>query len=165
LILVTALSGEGKADLSALGLGVATSGFLWFNLPRARIFMGDAGSYFIAFAMAVCGLLQVQRFGLDWWALLILPGTFVVDSITTLSGRLLARAVWYHPHNTHAYQLLAARWNSHSLVVMCNACVNLLWLLPMALLATRQPALGPILLIVAWLPLVAVVVVVRRKHA
>ena len=165
MTLVTALSGGGSADLSALGLGVATSGFLWFNLPRAKIFMGDAGSYFIAFAITVCGLLQVQHFELDWWALLILPGTFVVDSITTLLGRLLARAVWYHPHKTHAYQLLAVLWNSHGLVAVCNACINLLWLLPMALLATRLPSLGPTLLVVAWLPLVVVVVVVRHKHA
>jgi len=165
MTLVTALSGGGSADLSALGLGVATSGFLWFNLPRAKIFMGDAGSYFTAFAIAVCGLLQVQRFGLEWWALLILPGTFVVDSMTTLLGRLLARAVWYHPHKTHAYQLLAVLWNSHGLVVVCNASINLLWLLPMALLATRLPSLGPTLLVVAWLPLVVVVVVVRHKHA
>jgi len=36
---------------------------------------------------------------------------------------------------------------------------------PMALLSTRLPSLGPPLLVVAWLPLVVVVVVVRHKHA
>jgi len=161
---VTALSGSVEPDFSALGLGVAASGFLYFNLPRARIFMGDAGSYFIAFAMAVCGLLLVQRSGLNWWALLILPGTFVVDSSITLLGRLLAGAVWYHPHKSHAYQLLAAKWSSHGLVVMCNAGINLLWLLPMSLLVARRPHLGPLVLLIAWLPLIAVVVAVRRKN-
>lgn len=165
VILLTTVSGQHAPDLSALGLGVAVCGFLYFNLPRARIFMGDAGSYFIAFAMAVCGLLLVQQSGLDWWALLIISGTFVVDSTTTLLGRLLSGAVWYHPHKTHAYQLLAAKWGSHGRVVMWNAGINLLWLLPIALWAARDPDLGPVLLLLAWLPLVALVAILRSMHA
>jgi len=60
--------------------------------------------------------------------------------------------------------LLAAKWSSHGLVVMCNAGINLLWLLPMSLLVARRPHLGPLVLLIAWLPLIAVVVAVRRKN-
>ncbi len=163
--LITTLSESGVLDMTAIGTGVAICGFLYHNLPRARVFMGDAGSYFVAFAVAASGIMQVLVSGLEIWALLILPATFVADSSTTLLGRMLAKAVWYHPHRSHAYQLLAVRCHSHTLVVAGNAAINFVWVLPLALLAATRPDIGSIIYLVAHLPLVVLVIVVRRTCA
>ena len=48
---------------------------------------------------------------------------------------------------------------------MCNAGINLLWLLPIAVIAARVPNHGPELLVLAWSPLVVMVVSLRRKYA
>lgn len=163
--LATAVSKPGPVDMSALGVGVAVCGFLYYNLPRARVFMGDAGSYCIAFAVAAGGIMQVLESGLELWALLILPATFVADSSTTLLGRMLEKAVWYHPHRSHAYQLLAMRCQSHAVIVAGNAVINVVWVLPLALVAAVRPDLGFVLFFVAHLPLVVLVAVVRRIFA
>jgi len=47
-----------------------------------------------------------------------------------------------HPHRTHAYQWLARRWRSHLKATLAVLAVNLLWLLPCALLARLYPGAG-----------------------
>lgn len=162
LALLTVLQGHALNDLSPLALVAAVAGFLAFNIAPARLFMGDIGSYFIGFTLAVIGLRHVQAGIITYWQLAILLGTFVVDSTTTLLGRLLAGAVWYHPHRSHAYQLLAWRWSSHGRVVLLYAAVNVLWLLPLAWLGGRYPDQSFWLLMVAWLPLVVAVRWIRN---
>jgi Fuc2NAc and GlcNAc transferase len=151
---------SGKA---LLALGVAVCGFLFFNLPAARLFMGDVGSNFLGLVLPLLGLLLVQQGALNYWTLLILFSTFVADSTTTLLGRFRAGAVWYHPHRTHAYQLLALRWKSHALVVAAYTAINLLWLLPLAWLSLRYTGAGMLITFLAWAPLVTLVHLVRKN--
>ena len=51
----------GKPQIFVAGLLLVVvgglAGFLWHNLPPARIFMGDAGAYFVGFMVAVATLL------------------------------------------------------------------------------------------------------------
>ena len=153
------------AGSAMLILGAAVCGFLLFNLPRARLFMGDAGSYFLGYLLPLLALAQVADERVSIWVVLILAGGFIVDSTTTLLGRFSQGAVWYHPHRTHAYQLLAVRWSGHGSVVAVYAVVNVFWLLPLAWWAVRQPQLGALLTLVAWTPLTLLVLWVRRRHA
>jgi Fuc2NAc and GlcNAc transferase len=141
----------------------ALLGFLCFNWAPAKLFMGDVGSYFLGFILLVLGLSLVQQQLLNYWVLLILPSTFLVDSTTTLIGRLRAGAVWYHPHNTHGYQVLARQWRSHARVVGWNWLINCCWLLPLAWLALRFPAWGVLLVLLAWVPLLVIVSNIRAR--
>ncbi len=64
-------------------------GFLFWNFPHARIFMGDAGSGFIGLML---GMLSIQAAWLDpllFWSWVILLGTFVVDATLTLLRRIV----------------------------------------------------------------------------
>jgi len=132
--------------LAACGLG-----FLVHNWPPARIFMGDAGSGFLGFVLAVFALWTGDVIGLWSWGILL--GVFLVDATWTLLRRLLARQRVYEAHRSHAYQHAARCLGAHWPVTLVVGLINVLWLLPLAALAAWQPAWGWWLLLLAWAPL------------
>ena len=146
--------GLGSHAESAWVLAAASGGFLVWNWPPARIFMGDVGSGFLGFVLGVFALSSAKaQPGLLWpWLILLL--VFIVDSTVTLMRRLIAGDRWYEAHRTHAYQHAARRWSSHSKVTLTIAIVNLVWLFPLAWEACVHPAAGPILTVIAAVPLV-----------
>ena len=136
-----------------LSVGAACLGFLWWNWPPARIFMGDVGSGFLGFSLAVLGLAS-SRYGavpLEAWA--ILSGLFSVDATVTLLRRLLRGDRWFEAHRLHAYQKLAGLWQAHLPVTAMTIAINLFWLLPWAWLATAYPARAVLCVVLALLPL------------
>lgn len=162
LAVFAGIKGEGTLVTLVLCLAAAVSGFLYFNLPTASVFMGDLGSNFLGFTLGVCGLWAVQVGAVNYWVIVLLLGTFIADSTTTLLGRLLGGAVWYHAHRSHGYQKAALLLKSHGKVVVVNAAINVLWLAPMAMLVQRMPAWGAPLALAGLLPVVAVVLFLRN---
>jgi len=98
-------------------LAAAAAGFLTFNFPPAKIFMGDAGSVPMGFLTAALGLVGWTR---NAWPLSFIPLVFfpfVADSTVTLVKRFIAgREVW-HPHREHFYQRLVGLGCSHRKLV------------------------------------------------
>ncbi len=141
---VLAYTGGGgpEAALPALMLASATSGFLIWNWPPARIFMGDVGSGYLGFALGVLGLWTVVEGWLSPWVWLILGGAFLADATVTLLVRARARVRLTEAHRSHAYQRLSRHWGGHRPVTLAYCAVNLLWLAPWAWFATRWPASG-----------------------
>lgn len=90
-------------------LAAACVGFLPFNFPRARIFLGDGGSGGLGFALAVLFGLGLFA-GLSPWSLWLPLGTFLVDAGFTLAARMLSGQRWWEPHAQHVYQRLARRF-------------------------------------------------------
>ncbi|MCG7865971.1 MAG: glycosyltransferase family 4 protein [Candidatus Thiodiazotropha taylori] len=147
--------------------GVA--GFLVWNWPPAKIFMGDAASGFLGFSLGVFACFTAQHFGIDFWSWVILLGLFVTDASWTLVRRMLNGEQWYRPHAKHAYQILArqrlaqfqaeglsaekSRAKAHRWVVLAGLTINLGWLTPLAWLASEQAGWGAMLAVVAYLPL------------
>jgi UDP-N-acetylmuramyl pentapeptide phosphotransferase/UDP-N-acetylglucosamine-1-phosphate transferase len=86
----------------------AAGGFLVFNLPPARIFMGDVGSSTLGFVAACLGLLGVWHGAFAAPAVLLVFSPFIVDASVTLLRRLLKGEHVWKPHRTHFYQRLAA---------------------------------------------------------
>lgn len=140
--------------LLALLLAVVVSGFLYFNLPAAKVFMGDCGSNFLGFILGGLGLLAVWQEAMTLWTFLILIGVFAVDSTQTLLKRMAAGLVWYHGHRSHAYQMASRRYNSHQKIVIAVGLINVFWLLPLAWFSVAQVDSGLWLTMVAWLPLI-----------
>jgi Fuc2NAc and GlcNAc transferase len=139
-------------------LATACVGFLVWNWAPARIFMGDGGSGYLGFALAVGVLTTSGRTALTIWTWLILHGAFVSDATVTLATRFFRRRRISEPHREHAYQRLARYWGSHARASTAFLAVNLLWLLPLATLTVRRPDLGGRLTVVAWLPLILLAV-------
>ncbi|WP_277758748.1 glycosyltransferase family 4 protein [Pseudomonas sp. A34-9] len=135
-------------------LAVAVAGFLVWNFPAARIFMGDAGSGFLGLILGILALeaswLSFQLF----WGWLILLGVFIVDATFTLLRRLLRGEKVYEAHRSHAYQFASRRYGKHWPVTMAVGLINLLWLLPIAVCVARFQLDGATGLILAYAPLV-----------
>ncbi|KTT49852.1 glycosyl transferase [Pseudomonas oryzihabitans] len=115
-------------------LAAAVGGFLLWNFPPARIFMGDVGSGFLGLILGVLSLQAAMAQLSLFWAWLILLAVFVVDATWTLLRRLSRGKKPYEAHRTHAYQWASRRHGTHRSVTLAVLVINLCWLLPIALL-------------------------------
>lgn len=136
-------------------LATASVGFLLWNWPPARIFMGDVGSAPIGFFIGIFTVANARHDTI--WPVLILFGYFLVDAGVTLVRRIARKEKWYAAHRSHAYQHAAQRWG-HRAVTLTLAAVNGLWLCPWAWAATRYRSWALAITIAALLPLFVIVV-------
>jgi UDP-N-acetylmuramyl pentapeptide phosphotransferase/UDP-N-acetylglucosamine-1-phosphate transferase len=129
------------ADGAALLLvcAAACAGFLPFNFPRARIFMGDVGSGVLGFAIAVAVLWQIATPRIAAASGLVLCSAFVTDATCTLLSRMLRGRRWYSAHREHLYQWLVRCGHSHARVVAFYMGWNLLIVLPVIGWMNRSP--------------------------
>jgi Fuc2NAc and GlcNAc transferase len=149
----------GAVSAISLAFGAACCGFLWWNWPPARIFMGDVGSGYLGYVIAVMSLAATREDAGSLWVWMILGGVFFVDATVTLISRALRRERVQEAHCSHAYQWLARRWQSHLRVTMSVILVNVLWLLPCAIATSRYPAYAVWIVLVALAPLIPLVLV------
>jgi Fuc2NAc and GlcNAc transferase len=126
----------GDSGLVILPLVIAASvaGFLYWNWPSARIFMGDAGSGFLGFILAILSLQGAHMNPNFFWSWLILLGVFIVDATLTLLRRALRLENVAEAHSTHAYQHASRAFGAHLPVTVGVILINLLWLWPLACL-------------------------------
>jgi Fuc2NAc and GlcNAc transferase len=149
------LSGNYSSDATAaLTVAAACLGFLPWNWPPAKIFMGDVGSGYLGFVISVLALAASQRNPAGAWVWLILGGVFSVDATVTLVRRIARGDRVYEAHRTHAYQWLARRWKSHKRVTVTVTAINLLWLLPCAYFSVLNSRFAAWAALVALTPLV-----------
>ncbi len=134
-------------------LAAATAGFLYWNFPTARIFMGDAGSGFLGLMLGALSLLATKAAPELFCCWLILLGVFVVDATFTLLRRIFRREKFYQAHRSHAYQHAAICHASHVKVSLAVAGINLIWLLPIAIIVVLGWISGFIGVIFAYVPL------------
>lgn len=87
-------------------LAATVAGFLLWNWPCARIFMGDVGSSVLGFLVAVFALAGEVWFDVPMVLWVILYGVFWFDATVTLGRRVMAGERWYAAHRSHAYQRL-----------------------------------------------------------
>ena len=152
------LGGFNNLIITPLLLAASVAGFLFWNFPPARIFMGDAGSGFLGI---ILGLLSLQA---TWvspkllWVWLILLGVFIVDATVTLLRRLLRGDKVYEAHRSHAYQFASRQYGRHLPVTLAVAAINLLWLLPVAACVVLLRLDGALGLVLAYAPLVLLAV-------
>ncbi|MEQ8954777.1 MAG: glycosyltransferase family 4 protein [Gammaproteobacteria bacterium] len=140
--------------LASLSLFAAGLGFLLWNWPPAKIFMGDAGSGFVGFILGVLAIISMQHGSLTVWTWLLLLGVFVVDATVTLLRRVISGQKWYEGHASHAYQQAARKYQSHRKVTITVIAINCLWLAPLAWLSTKLPENGIYFSLLGIIPLV-----------
>jgi UDP-N-acetylmuramyl pentapeptide phosphotransferase/UDP-N-acetylglucosamine-1-phosphate transferase len=149
-------------------LAAASIGFLVYNLPPARLFMGDVGSTFLGFSFAGLSLLGNIGVGggrvpVEFGAVILAP--FLFDSLVTLVRRMARGERWYAAHRSHYYQRLTQRGLSHRQVTslyaglaVAAACAGLVGLMVDA--PVRQ-----LLAVLAYVPMLGVVALVWRLEA
>ena len=134
VVLLALVSAADLVSLLPLAvLAAAVLGFLPWNFPRARIFLGDVGSGFIGLWLGLCALSAAGQ-DPEWlWAWLILLAVFLVDATWTLLRRLLRGCSPTQAHRSHGYQRAARALGSHPPVSLLVAALNGFVLLPVAL--------------------------------
>ncbi len=130
------LLSDGSAQMLAAATVAACLGFLPFNVPRARVFLGDVGSGAIGYLVAVLVARAVLDRPASAWGLLLLPASaFLVDAAMTLGWRALRRERWWTPHVQHLYQRASRRYG-HVRVTLAYA----VWTI--AVIAVMLAAIG-----------------------
>lgn len=135
----------------------AVTGFLFWNAPPARLFMGDAGSGFLGITLGILSLHAAWQAPVLMWSWLILLGVFVVDATFTLLRRLIRGERVHEAHRSHAYQL-AARRHGHLTVTLAVSGINFAWLCPIAIGAALGMVDALLGLVIAYAPLVGLAV-------
>lgn len=146
--------GTNAADYYGLMLLImAVVGFLLWNFPPAKIFMGDAGSGFLGITLGLLSIQAAHHAPQFFWSWLILLGVFIVDATWTLIRRFLRGEKVYEAHRSHAYQFASRHYASHKTVSLAVATINICWLLPIALWVGLGELNGLLGLMIAYLPL------------
>jgi len=135
-------------------IGAALIGFGIFNIPPAKIFLGDVGSAFIGVTIGVVTILVADGSPRVAWSIVILLAIYISDSTVTLLRRLVSREHVYKAHRTHAYQHLAKKFDSHLKVSVGVGAINLIWLAPIAWLVADSRVVPIVGLAIAYAPLI-----------
>jgi Fuc2NAc and GlcNAc transferase len=135
-----------------LALGSASLGFLYWNFPQAKLFMGDAGSLFIGIIFATL-MVWTARDNLStacYW--LIILTVFIADASYTLIFRVATGQKFYLPHRSHLYQKIARMLQSHTKATLLIMSFNLLWLFPLTVMVQFGKLNAIAALFLAYLP-------------
>lgn len=112
----------------------AVLGFLVFNFPPARLFMGDGGSIPLGFLAAALSLWGVHDGLWSIWVPVLAFAPFILDASATLLLRVLRGQKPWEAHREHLYQFLVLRGWSHRRLLavaypLMAVCTGLAWLI------------------------------------
>jgi len=131
----------GDTRFMALNMIVAAAagGFLVFNFPPAKIFMGDLGSSLLGF-LAAAFALWAERDGLfPLWVGVLIFSPLIVDATITLLRRILKREKFWQAHKTHYYQRLVQLGWGHKRTVLWEYGLMLLCVISAMLVRSVDP--------------------------
>lgn len=134
-------------------LAAAVLGFSIWNYPPAKIFMGDAGSGFLGLMVGLLSIQAAWTVPRLFWCWVILLGVFVVDATVTLMRRIMRGDKFYQAHRSHAYQYASRKFGAHKPVSLAVGAINVVWLLPLAVLVGLERLEGVIGVMIAYAPL------------
>ena len=133
-------SGDSTSLLLCIMLVTTTIGFLPWNIGRAKIFLGDSGSYFLGMMVSLLALTSAQTGSIPPWCWMILFAVFLCDGAVTLARRMIKNPLsWKIAHQSHACQHLYKKLNSHGKVTTVVCVMNITILAPLATVAWRYP--------------------------
>ncbi|EED38767.1 glycosyl transferase, family 4 [Stenotrophomonas sp. SKA14] len=149
-------------SLAALALGLACLGFLPFNFPRARIFMGDVGSGALGYAVAAVLAIASVRTDINWLLLLVPASAFLVDAGFTLLARIISGQRWMEPHTQHVYQRAVQAGASHAQVTGMYFALGLFSITVTVVCSKLQPRWEAVVAI-AWFSALSVLWLLLRN--
>ncbi|RBM09228.1 MraY family glycosyltransferase [Novacetimonas cocois] len=116
------MTGAGAVMPVALVMAIAVTGFIPFNFPRARIFMGDVGSQGCGMVLGTLGLIMGHKGGgWGWSVMLLLLANFMGDVLFTLGRRYYEGESVMTAHRGHLYQI------AHRTGLPCTIIAPLAW--------------------------------------
>jgi UDP-N-acetylmuramyl pentapeptide phosphotransferase/UDP-N-acetylglucosamine-1-phosphate transferase len=134
-------AGDPVFTVASLVVAAAAVGFLLFNFPPARCFMGDTGSSTLGFLAAAFALWGSYQWIIPIWISLLVFSPFVVDATITLLRRIRRCERFWEAHDTHHYQRLVRAGWTHRRTVM-SAYALMAFCAMGAAVALRAPVPG-----------------------
>jgi Fuc2NAc and GlcNAc transferase len=111
--------------LMSIAMSAGCLGFLPFNFPKSKVFMGDVGSLLLGFIFA----LFVVKFSRDIYlfvCLVMFLSTFYADAVVTIFYRWKRGENLMQAHRSHLYQHMSNEWGlSHWVVSLLYAIIQL----------------------------------------
>ncbi|MBD1555170.1 MraY family glycosyltransferase [Pseudomonas typographi] len=143
-------------------LGASCAGFLLWNYPPAKIFLGDVGSGFIGFVMAATVIIADKKYFLPF---LIFMAIFILDASCTLLCRVWTGHAPVVAHREHIYQRAARNFGAHGPVVIYIFLFNIIVLFPLGTYAFVRPSYSGFILVGTYAWLLSFFVWGRRRWA
>lgn len=107
-------------------LAAAALGFLFWNWPPARIFMGDAGSGFLGYAFGCLAIGSGPGWDAGFKTYALLLALFWGDATITLIKRIIRGERFWQAHRQHFYQLAAQKGYSHHEITLFFVTANMI---------------------------------------
>jgi UDP-N-acetylmuramyl pentapeptide phosphotransferase/UDP-N-acetylglucosamine-1-phosphate transferase len=159
-------AGDFSLATIALSIAAAAAGFLIFNFPPARVFMGDAGAIPLGFLAAVCGIAGWQQGDWPLWFGIAVFSPFIVDATLTLLRRLARGAKVWQAHREHYYQRLVQSGLGHRRTLFAEfALMSVVSAIALAGLQSGQTLQTGAVAVIAALYVVLVILLGRRLAA
>lgn len=152
--LLFSLNNNTLETILPLCLTFAVLGFLFWNFPTPRIFMGDSGSGFLGITLGIFSINAATFNKNFFWSWIILLGVFIVDASLTILRRAYYGENLKVAHNTHAYQNATKIYKKHTYVTFSVMIINILWLLPIAIFVGLGKINELVGIVIAYTPLV-----------
>jgi UDP-N-acetylmuramyl pentapeptide phosphotransferase/UDP-N-acetylglucosamine-1-phosphate transferase len=149
------LGGDVSLSLLAAAIAAASLGFLRFNFPPARLFMGDVGSVPLGFAAGALGYQGWMLALWPWWFPLLVFSPFIMDATATLLCRSLRGERVSQAHREHYYQRLVRMGWGHRRTALAEYGLMLLVALS-ALAIARMPGDAQLVSLLCWAGIYAV---------
>lgn len=115
-----------SSNLLNLLLIGSVAGFLFWNWPKARIFMGDIGSTQLGFIMVILGIYFHNQAKLSIVHWIMLSSLFWFDATLTLFRRWKNKEKLSVAHRKHAYQRAVQSGLTHQQTLFASAAINLI---------------------------------------
>ncbi len=107
-------------------LAFSVGGFLYWNWPKAKIFLGDSGSTTLGFILVVFGLHLHNNGTLNFFFWILITALFWFDATVTLFLRIQNKEHLWMAHNNHIYQRAILGGLSHLSVLISGLAINFL---------------------------------------
>lgn len=109
-----------------LVLAITLLGFLYYNFPPAKLFMGDVGSASLGLVVICLALIGQQQFQIPLLYWFMLNSIFLFDATLTLIRRVINKEQCYSPHKKHAYQRLKQYGLDTRLILTGQFLINII---------------------------------------
>lgn len=127
LCAVLFVAGQTFAAILCLGMAAALLGFLVFNFPPARIYLGDGGAYFIGAYIATVSMQVSQKGSVTamFFVVLIALGLPILDTSVAILRRGFVGMPLFHAdaHHVHHYLQRTGFSKRRALLVLYACCL------------------------------------------
>ncbi len=147
-----------------LFLAATVLGFIFWNWPKAKIFMGDVGSTFLGYTLFILGVYYNSTGEFSFINWLIISSLFWFDATLTLYRRWKNKEQLTMAHKKHAYQRIVQYGFSHKKTVLLALMINII-LLGINYFSIQYPKYVLLFLLIASAKLFVIVKLIDKKMA